>query len=76
VATTFPSLTISSHATNNSIVLTWNSLTGASYHLQYKDFVQPYWSNLTSLTATGTVTSWTDASLSSRAGRLYRVTSP
>jgi hypothetical protein len=76
VSTAFPPLTISTHATNNSIVLTWNSLAGASYHVQYKDFAQPYWSNLTSFTAAGTVTSWTDASLSSRSGRLYRVTSP
>jgi hypothetical protein len=77
VTVAIPSLTISTVANNHSIILTWNSLSGAPYHVQYKDsLLQSYWSNLTSLTATNTITTWTDLSTLGKSQRLYRVTSP
>jgi hypothetical protein len=76
-ATVIPAITLVGQRSNGNLTLSWNTLSGTSYHLQYKNsFAQSYWSNLTSLTATGTSASWTDTNIAARAERLYRATTP
>jgi hypothetical protein len=73
-----PAITVVAQRSNNNLTLTWNSQSGTSYHVQYKDgFLQPYWSNLSgTISATGAVSSWTDTNIAARTQRLYRVTTP
>jgi subtilase family serine protease len=59
---------------NNSIQLTWNSLAGLAYRVQYKtDFNQTTWTNLGSaVTATGPMTTASDT-LTASSARYYRI---
>jgi len=60
---------------NGSIQLTWNSLAGLAYQVQYKtDLNQATWTNLGSpVTATGPITTASDALTTSSAPRYYRL---
>ena len=73
-----PAITVAAQRANNNLTLTWNSQSGTSYHVQYKNsFLQTYWSNLSgTLSATGSVSSWTDTNIGVRTQRLYRITVP
>jgi hypothetical protein len=68
---------LASHATN-SLILTWNSLPGASYHVQSKtSLAQPAWTNASgTLVASGTTSTWTETNINSAPQRFYRVSSP
>jgi hypothetical protein len=69
---------ISSVAFSNGVVtMTWNSIAGKNYHLQYKDdFADPTWQDLTvDMTASGPNTTGTNT-VGTAPHRLYRVFSP
>jgi hypothetical protein len=61
--------------TGSSVLLTWNSLVGLAYQVQYKtDLNQTTWTNLGNpVTATGPTTSASDAFVTSSAPRYYRL---
>jgi subtilase family serine protease len=59
----------------NSVLLTWNSLIGLAYQVQYKsDLNQTTWTNLGNpVTATGPTTTTSDTLITSSAPRYYRL---
>jgi hypothetical protein len=60
------------YPTNGTLRLSWNSIPGRTYHLQWKDqFNDPIWTSLADITATGTSVSIYD--VPSQAQRFYRV---
>jgi hypothetical protein len=69
---------LSAVQTANGLVLSWNSQVGTSYRvLAETNLTQGNWQAVSDqITATATTTSWTDADLSSRPQRFYRVVSP
>jgi hypothetical protein len=57
----------------SSLQLSWNSLAGLNYQVQYKtNLLQPDWLDLTTVGATTNVTTWTDTDLSADQ-RYYRL---
>jgi hypothetical protein len=69
-------LYISVSFTPGSLVLTWNSLPGISYHVESSSALQgSTWTDVSgAIIAFGTTTSWTDFEVASRSQRFYRVT--
>jgi len=61
-----------------NITLTWNSQSGAVYHVQAKS--EPFsgnWLDVSGpINATNTMTSWADGAGAADSGRFYRVVSP
>lgn len=64
--------------TASGLMLSWNSQIGTSYRvLAETNLAQDNWLAISDrITATATTTSWTDADLSSRPQRFYRIASP
>jgi hypothetical protein len=75
ILTISPPLNIQSIKVTNSVVtLSWNSISGKTYRVEYKDNLgQSFWSNVTpDITATGSVTS-DSIPTGARPGQFYRV---
>jgi hypothetical protein len=73
-----PSPMLTAVRSNGNLILTWNSQSGMSYHVQFKDaLLQNNWSNFGSgITATGSLCTSSDTNIASRQQRFYRVISP
>ena len=73
-----PPPTIQARAVPNVVLLSWNSLPGASYHVEAKELLtQGNWLNLSgTIIATDTVCAWTDTGLNSLPHRMYRIICP
>lgn len=68
----FSSLAAHGPATNESVTLTWGTVPGRNYEVQYRtDLVQGAWSNLVSVAATNSSISVTDTTTNSQ--RFYRL---
>ena len=76
--TVIPIPELQARASGNSLLLTWNSLPGASYRIQARNDLSPTnWIDLSgTIIATDTLTSWSDTSIHSAPHGFYRVASP
>jgi hypothetical protein len=71
-----PAITLHANRAGGNVILTWNSQSGVSYHVQYRNSLTNGWANLAGpIIASGAAISWTNANPSSPQ-RFYRITSP
>jgi hypothetical protein len=75
---TTSSITLTARMAGNGLALTWTSQPGVAYHIQYKDSLQASWADLpgSGYTASGSITTWVDTTLSSNPQRFYQISSP
>ena len=71
-----PAIIVSANRMGNSLVLTWNSQAGVSYHVQFRNSLANGWSSLAGpIIASGSTVTWTDSNPPAPQ-RFYRITSP
>jgi len=77
VAATSGGIRVSVVRSGSSVILTWNSQAGTTYHALAKDNVaQPTWTAVSgSITATGATTSWS-GNVTSPRQRFFKISSP
>jgi hypothetical protein len=75
VGSSTPPITVLASRNGSSLRLSWNSQAGKVYRVQAKNsLTNPSWTDISGgITATGTVTSWTDSNIHSTPRRFYRV---
>jgi hypothetical protein len=73
-----PPMTLMAARVGNSIQLTWNSQPGSFYRVQFRSsLTQAVWADLSgSVTATNSITSWSDPTPTTDSQKFYRVISP
>jgi len=73
-----PIPTVEVRMNTNGLLLSWNSLPTASYHVQARSNIsQANWINLSdAIIASDTTTSWIDTTVHTASGRCYRIASP
>ena len=68
---------ISTSLVNNEVQLTWSTQPGIVYRVQARSAAQGTWTDISSsITASSSITSWTDTNAFSVPDRFYRIVSP